>query len=66
MITLRKRTPFPDTLIILPGMSAHNFPLLHRNPKVFFYKLNRRKNGKIGIPFTAPGTANRPDLLQRF
>ncbi len=66
MIYLSKWTAFTNTLIILCGMAAHYFRLFHLNPKMFFYKINSRKNGQIGIPFTTARSANRPYLPQRL
>lgn len=64
MIYFRKWTAFSNTLVILCGIAAHYLWLFHLNPEVIFHKINCRKNGQEGIPFTTAGSANHPYLCQ--
>lgn len=64
MIYFRKWTAFSNTLIILCGIAAHYLRLFHFNPKIIFHKINSRKDGQVGIPFTTAGSANHPYLSQ--
>ena len=57
MIYFCKWATISDALIILAGMTAHDLRLFHLNPKMLFHKINSRKNGQVGIPFTAAWSA---------
>ena len=53
--------PLTDALIILCKMAADDLRPLHRDTKPFLHKIDRRQDGKIGIPFAASGPADLTD-----
>ena len=66
MMNRGKRAAFPNTLIILRRIPANHFRLFHRNAKMIFHKVNRGKNGKKRISFTATRAADFPYLSESF
>ena len=61
---LTERASFPDTLIILASERASDLGPLHRNPQIFFHKINGLQDRKIRISFAAPGASDLSDGVQ--
>ena len=61
MIRFGKRAAFPDTLVVLLGITADDLMRIHLHAKVLFYKVDGGEDGEEGIPLAAPGAANLTD-----
>ena len=49
---------FADALVVPRREAAYGLCFFHFNAEMLFHKINSGKNGKIGVPFAAAGTAH--------